>query len=87
MPRKNPLDCFVTYFLHFLGSKLPNFFLAMLDEFDISKKQKLILKYWYVEKIKTELIFEQKGVNLGERQVYNLHKDFIDKFKSVRKPR
>lgn len=71
---------FVTKLLILLGSLYPNFVLDMVKEFNLPPKQAKIIKLRYIDGLKFEAIPE--FVNCELRNVFILHKDYIDKLVS-----
>lgn len=67
------------FFLKRIGSKHPDFLLALLDDLNVSNRHKIIIKSRYIDKLKFKQIPGIKGVNCELRQVMNLHKEVIDK--------
>lgn len=71
------------YFLQRIAKKFPNLFNEILDSLDITEKQKLIMRYRYIEEKKFKQIGDLKGVCLCQRQVEKLHHEVVDKIKNI----
>lgn len=53
------------------------FFLELLDELDISRKETIVMENRYIDKLKFEAI--AIDMNVDVRYVFRLHKNVIDK--------
>lgn len=71
---------FITHFLMLLGATCPDFVDKMIDEMRLPKRQAEIIRLRYIEGMKFEAIPEM--VNCELRNVFILHKDYIDKLTS-----
>lgn len=71
---------FVTKFLILLGALYPNFVMDMIKEFKLPKRQAKVIELRYIKGLKFEAIPEL--VNCELRNVFILHKDYIDRLVS-----
>lgn len=79
MVKRKVIALWLHFFLNRIGSKHPEFLLALLDDLNVSNRHKIIIKSRYIDKLKFKQIPGIKGVNCELRQVMNLHKEVIDK--------
>lgn len=77
--KRKVIALWLHFFLNRIGSKHPEFLLALLDDLNVSNRHKIIIKSRYIDKLKFKQIPGVKGVNCELRQVMNLHKEVIDK--------
>lgn len=77
--KRKVIALWLHFFLNRIGSKHPEFLLALLDDLNVSNRHKIIIKSRYIDKLKFKQIPGVKGVNCKLRQVMNLHKEVIDK--------
>ena len=71
---------FITCFLTMLGELCPDFVNKMIDEMHLSKRQAEIIRLRYISGLKFEAIPDLVHCEL--RNVFKLHKDYIDRLVS-----
>lgn len=73
----------ISLWLHFwlkrIAFKYPKFFITLLTDLDISKRQMLIMQCRYIDRLSFKQIPDVKGVNCELRHVMREHKTVIDK--------
>lgn len=81
----NAKDKIVSLWLHIwlkrVAKKYPDFFIKMLEDLFLTNKQINVMKYRYIYGLKfKQIVYE---VNMEERSIHRLHKQVIDKIKSI----
>lgn len=61
--KRKVIALWLHFFLNRIGSKHPEFLLALLDDLNVSNRHKIIIKSRYIDKLKFKQIPGVKGVN------------------------
>lgn len=73
------ISLWLHFFLQRIGSKHPEFLSALLNDIDVTERQRIIMMSRYVNKLKFKQIPDVKGVNCELRNVMREHRKVIDK--------
>lgn len=77
--KKLIISFWIRLFLQRIGSKHPEFLSALLDDVNVTRRQKIIMSARYIDKLKFKQIPYVKGVNCELRNVLREHQKVIDK--------